>query len=218
MTNQTATIDANDNPETGVEIATGSAVMASLVSEGKKAATKVENYSKEVTEKLLGEWAGSTQDKAAVELLAKAFGKTTRSIVAKLSREKVYVAPKYVTKAGTAPVSKEEHVNVIAAFLGLKDPSKLESLEKANKGVLVIIETGLQKAAHIYDNETSDSPAEKASKDASIAVIVGATGAMLEDLKSLKLAKAETLQIIARAFEKKAVLLDKGVDLRKYPK
>lgn len=121
--------------------------MKSIVAEATVVAKgKVENYSAEVTDCLLSAYrSGKT-----VEELAVAFGKTTRSIVAKLSREKVYTKKVYVTKAGVTPVSKEQHVATIAAFMGV-DAGKLESLEKANKTVLTLIEDTLKKMAHNFD-------------------------------------------------------------------
>lgn len=135
-------------------------VMASVVAEGKKAATKVENYSADVTVALLAAWADSSKDKTAVEVLAVKFGKTARSIVAKLSREKVYVKATYVTKAGTVPVSKEEQVSIIAAFCGVP-ADKLESLEKANKNVLQILQDVLTKTAHMADNAANPASVSK---------------------------------------------------------
>lgn len=130
---------------------TTSSVMNAIVADAKTVAKgKVENYSIEVTIKLLAAWAESKQAKTDVEALAKTFGKTARSIVAKLSREKVYKKQVYVSKAGTVPVSKEQHVATIAAFMGV-DVDKLESLDKANKGVLMLIEATLLKMAHQYD-------------------------------------------------------------------
>jgi hypothetical protein len=137
----------------------GDAVMAGAVESGKKASTKVENYSAEVTEKLLSAWGASDKSKTAVEELAKEFGKTARSIVAKLSREKVYVKQEYTTKAGTVPVSKEEIVAVIAAFCGVP-ADKLESLEKANKGVLQLLQDVLTKTAHMDDNQRAADEAQ----------------------------------------------------------
>jgi hypothetical protein len=139
----------------------GDAVMLGAVESGKKAATKVENYSAEVTEKLLVAWGATDKSKDAVAKLAEQFGKTARSIVAKLSREKVYVKQEYVTKAGTAPVSKEEMVAIIAAFCGVK-ADKLESLEKANKGVLQLLQDVLTKTAHEHDNSAMDRQTEEA--------------------------------------------------------
>ena len=67
-----------------------------------------------------------------VEQIAQALGKSTRSIVAKLSREGVYVAK---TKQAAPRVKKSELVERIAASVGV--PSELfESLEKANHEVL----------------------------------------------------------------------------------
>lgn len=140
-------------------VSVGDAAMAANVEAGKKAATKAENYSAEVTEKLLAAWGASDKSKTAVESLATAFGKTARSIVAKLSREKVYIKQAYVTKAGTVPVSKEELVATIAAFCGVR-PDQLESLEKANKGVLQILQDVLTKTAHDHDNTAADRAAE----------------------------------------------------------
>lgn len=101
------------------------------------------------------------KSKSAVEKLAAEFGKTARSIVAKLSREKVYVKQEYTTKNGTAPVSKEEMVGIIAAFCGVK-ADKLESLEKANKGVLQLLQDVLTKTAHDHDNTAADRETESA--------------------------------------------------------
>jgi len=137
-------------------------VMDSIVADAATVAKgKVENYSAEVTEKLLAAWADSSKVKADVEALAVMFGKSARSIVAKLSREKVYVKATYVTKAGEKPVSKEAHVVAIATLLGI-DPSKLDSLEKANKGVLQILEDALNGSAELFDaiTETQEVVAE----------------------------------------------------------
>ena len=69
----------------------------------------------------------------AVETIAETLGKTTRSVVAKLSREGVY-QPK--TKAsGQARVKKADLVDQLAAKCGVA-PEVFESLEKANHDVL----------------------------------------------------------------------------------
>lgn len=69
----------------------------------------------------------------AVETIAEQLGKTTRSVVAKLSREGVYQA-KTQTK-GTARVKKADLVDQLAAKCGVA-PEVFESLEKANHDVL----------------------------------------------------------------------------------
>lgn len=87
------------------------------------------NYTAEQTTQLVaGYQAGET-----VEQLAEALGKTVRSVVAKLSREGVYVAKTKAT--GVARVKKAELVDQLAARCGV--PAEVfESLEKANHDVL----------------------------------------------------------------------------------
>jgi molybdopterin converting factor small subunit len=87
------------------------------------------NYTQEQTQALVaGYQAGET-----VEVLAANMGKTVRSVVAKLSREKVYVAKTRAT--GQARVKKAELVDQLAAACGVA-PEVFESLEKANHDVL----------------------------------------------------------------------------------
>jgi len=181
---------------------TGDAAMLANVESGKKAATKIENYSAEVTEKLLSAWAGTDKSKTAVESLAVQFGKTARSIVAKLSREKVYVKQEYTTKAGTAPVSKEEMVGIIAAFCGVK-ADKLESLEKANKGVLQLLQDVLTKTAHDHDNSAVDreeSDEDKRSKAEYMESIRASVELDEAQAKSLSVVNKSVLQALSAAF------------------
>lgn len=87
------------------------------------------NYTAEQTTQLVaGYQAGET-----VEQLAQAFGKTVRSVVAKLSREGVYVAKTRAT--GQHRVRKSELVDQLAQHCGVA-PEVFESLEKANHDVL----------------------------------------------------------------------------------
>lgn len=69
----------------------------------------------------------------AVETIAEAVGKSVRSVVAKLSREGVYVA-KAKTK-GEGRVTKADLVNRVAAAVGV-DATTLESLTKASHEAL----------------------------------------------------------------------------------
>lgn len=171
-------------------------VMGSIVSDAAKVSKgKPENYSAEVTETILKLWDESKKDKDAVATIAALVGKTTRSLVAKLSREKVYVKQAYVTKAGTAPVSKEQQVANIAAFIG-KRPDELESLEKATKNVLQTLQDFLTKAAHEHDNATSEPADVKASKDILFTEIAEIIGGDASELSSLKTVKKEALQVI----------------------
>jgi hypothetical protein len=97
-------------------------------------AEKAVNYTPEQTAKIIAEY----QAGVAVEQIAQAMGKTVRSIVAKLSREKVYVAKQYVTKTGEKPVKKDVTADAIGAILRLSE-NDIESLTKANKSALKAI-------------------------------------------------------------------------------
>ena len=90
---------------------------------------KVQNYTPEQTQLIVEQYKSGTP----VEQIAQTLGKSTRSIVAKLSREGVYVAK---NKANVAPrVRKADLVERIAGAVGV--PSEVfESLEKANHEVL----------------------------------------------------------------------------------
>ena len=97
-------------------------------------AEKAVNYTPEQTAKIIAEY----QAGVAVEQIAQAMGKTVRSIVAKLSREKVYVAKTYVSKTGEKPVKKDVTADAIGAILRLSE-NDIESLTKANKSALKAI-------------------------------------------------------------------------------
>ena len=92
---------------------------------------KTVNYTPEQTAKMVADYqAGVT-----VETIAGELGKSVRSIVAKLSREKVYKAKEYKTKTGAPVVRKDAHADAIGVILGLSEP-ETESLTKANKTAL----------------------------------------------------------------------------------
>jgi hypothetical protein len=93
---------------------------------------KIVNYTAEQTAQLVANYkAGAT-----VEALAEMFGKTTRSVVAKLSREGVYQAKGKTS--GTTRVKKSELVDQIATLCNA-NPEAFDSLEKANHEVLEAI-------------------------------------------------------------------------------
>jgi ribosome-interacting GTPase 1 len=105
------------------------------------AEAKAPNYTPEQTAKLVADYqAGVT-----VEQIAQAMGKTVRSIVAKLSREKVYIAKEYKTKSGEVPVKKDVTADFIGAALKLSE-NDIESLTKANKTALRAISDFIRNA------------------------------------------------------------------------
>jgi hypothetical protein len=76
-----------------------------------------------------------------VEAIATAVGKSTRSVVAKLSREGVYVSK---AKAKTeVRVTKDELVARIAEHIGVPEET-IDSLEKATAGTLKIVLDALE--------------------------------------------------------------------------
>ena len=93
--------------------------------------TKVVNYTPEQTAQMVSDYSNGI----TVEAIAEKLGKTVRSVVAKLSREKVYIAKTYVSKTGAPVVKKDAHADAIGAILKLSE-SEIESLTKANKTAL----------------------------------------------------------------------------------
>jgi nanoRNase/pAp phosphatase (c-di-AMP/oligoRNAs hydrolase) len=93
--------------------------------------TKAVNYTPEQTAQMVADYSNGT----TVEAIAEKMGKTVRSVVAKLSREKVYVAKTYVSKTGAPVVKKDAHADAIGAILKMTE-NEIESLTKANKTAL----------------------------------------------------------------------------------
>lgn len=102
------------------------------------------NYTDSMVEKL---HAGYTPDAeetvrtAQVSALALDLGRNVRSIIAKLTREGLYV-PKAKVPAGKAPVRKAQLVQLIADQLSV-DVDVIGSLEKATKNTLLRIADAL---------------------------------------------------------------------------
>lgn len=97
-------------------------------------ASKIVNYTPEQTIQMVADY----QAGVSVETIAMNMGKTVRSVVAKLSREKVYVAKQYVSKTGEKPVKKDIHAEMIGRILNLPE-NDVDSLTKANKNALKVI-------------------------------------------------------------------------------
>ena len=90
--------------------------------------TKPVNYTDAMVQQMVLQYTGNpTPD--TVAKLSKEFNNTTRSIVAKLVREGVYVAQVRVTKTGAPVIRKAELVSQIQELLGVDMPT----LEKASK-------------------------------------------------------------------------------------
>ena len=95
-------------------------------------------YTPESTRQLVADYqAGVT-----VAALANDFEVPERSIIAKLSSLGVYQKKTYLNKRGEVPTKKSAHIENIATLLNC-NLELLESLEKVNKQVLVMIEQNL---------------------------------------------------------------------------
>jgi len=106
--------------------------------EGNCMTAKAVNYTAEQTSVMVADY----ENGVSVEQIAQNLGKSVRSVVAKLSREKVYKAKTYVSKTGEPVVKKDAVADAIGAVLMLTE-SEIESLTKANKTALAKIFTAL---------------------------------------------------------------------------
>jgi Mn-dependent DtxR family transcriptional regulator len=95
-------------------------------------------YTKEITDKLVADYLAGI----SVADIASALEVPERSVIAKLSSLGVYKKKEYLNKRGETPIKKEEYIERLAALLGVSS-DRLESLEKVNKSVLILLETAL---------------------------------------------------------------------------
>ena len=98
-------------------------------------------YTKEIEDQLTQMY----QAEVPVEEIAAKLEVPVRSVIAKLSSLGVYKKKQYLTKQGTTPVKKDEYIDRIAALMQVNS-ELLESLEKANKNVLQMLEKALAAA------------------------------------------------------------------------
>ena len=105
------------------------------------------NYTADQVSKMVETYsAADSQEsrKEAVASIAKSLGKTVKSVIAKLSREGVYVKAQAVTKTGSKVIRKETIVKAIATSLDLEF-SQIKSLGKATKADLEVLALALSK-------------------------------------------------------------------------
>jgi predicted DNA binding CopG/RHH family protein len=101
--------------------------------ENNMTATTAKNYTDAQTAELIAEYTTKdTNNKTFNKMFAEKFGKTTRSIVAKLSKEGVYKVEQRTTKTGEKVITKAELVTQINAKIGVE----VDSLVKATKADL----------------------------------------------------------------------------------
>jgi hypothetical protein len=98
---------------------------------GRNTMANAKNYTEEMVSEMTTAYTDNPT-RETVDALSQQFGKTTRSIIAKLSREGVYVAQPRTTKSGEPVVAKAELVSEIQEHFGIELPT----LVKAGKADL----------------------------------------------------------------------------------
>ena len=110
------------------------------------------NYTDEQTKHMIDVYQANpcreTVDKLALEM-----GKTVKSVIGKLSREKVYIKKDYTTKRGEKPITKLQMVQEIADMLR-GDKERLQTLEKSSKAELLYLKVLVEdlKEGFQYEN------------------------------------------------------------------
>ena len=91
-----------------------------------KIMANAKNYTDEMVSEMTTQYTANPT-RETVDALANQFGKTTRSIIAKLSREGVYVAQPRTTKSGEPVNSKSELVSTLEAHFGIEMPTLVKA-------------------------------------------------------------------------------------------
>ena len=106
------------------------------------------NYTEQQTDAMVAAYM-LEPTRETVDKLAEELGRSTKSIIGKLSREGVYRREVYVSKTGEAPITKVEIVSNIAESLGLENAT-LAGLEKSPKAALRNLEKAVAGLAQTY--------------------------------------------------------------------
>lgn len=122
------------------------------------AKTVTVNYTAEQTAELKAAYVAAPNTDTVASFAVK-YGKGIRSIVAKLSREGVYVAKEYKSKTGETPVRKDAHADAIGKILNLSE-NDTSSLSKANKVALTKVFCALANSVPM-EAETPEQTATK---------------------------------------------------------
>lgn len=97
-------------------------------------------YTKEATDRLIELYKSSI----STQEIAQQFSVPERSVIAKLSSLGVYRRKEYRNKRGEIPIKKDRYIEDLAQVLGV-DVDRLDSLEKCNKNVLILILSALKE-------------------------------------------------------------------------
>ncbi len=156
--------------------------------------TPVVNYTPEQTAALKAAYVADPT-RATVDAFAAQFGKTVKSIVAKLSKEGVYKKAEYVSKTGEKPVKKDDTADAIGKVIGLSE-NDTSSLAKANKTALVKVFACI---ANSVPREV-ETPEDEAAKPALVEVCRRVAGLTDDEARSLSRVSKATLAKLAAVF------------------
>jgi hypothetical protein len=90
------------------------------------------NYTEKETKEMIEFYNIMPDKQAIIEILANKYNKSIKSIIGKLSKEKVYIKKSYKTKTGEIPVTKVEMIFQLSQALNA-DAEKLQGLIKVPK-------------------------------------------------------------------------------------
>jgi hypothetical protein len=98
---------------------------------------------------------------ATIEQLAVRFNRTPKSIIAKLSKEQVYVKKGYITKLGTKPETKASMVSDIELVLD----GRYYQLDKVPKPTLNALRNAVEKFDEAYQALFEENLVQKSTID-----------------------------------------------------
>jgi hypothetical protein len=93
---------------------------------GRNDMATAKNYTEEMVSTMTEQYTANPT-RETVDVLASQFGKTTRSIIAKLSREGIYKAQPRTTKSGEPVISKAQYVSAISAHFEVELPTLVKA-------------------------------------------------------------------------------------------
>ena len=108
------------------EIGYNISILRNKINLGEYKMANAKNYTDEMVAQMTEAYQ-SNPTRETVDELAETFGKTTRSIIAKLSREGVYIAQPRTTKSGEPVVAKAELVSQIEAHFDMELPTLVKA-------------------------------------------------------------------------------------------
>lgn len=108
------------------EIGYNISILKNKINLGEYKMANAKNYTDEMVAQMTEAYQ-SNPTRETVDELAETFGKTTRSIIAKLSREGVYIAQPRTTKSGEPVVAKAELVSQIEAHFDMELPTLVKA-------------------------------------------------------------------------------------------